>query len=149
MMNRQRITSFIYFTLSAIITWWFIEASPLYDNMEQKLLSCGIAGAKWGIQLLAAFVLLNEKKWVLIKNISIVCLAGSIILLPFSVMAWFWQINSLDFFVGSLLTAVAVMILLYALAVKNAQVSIRWWLGWLFCLAIAVTLQLTAVFDNL
>ena len=148
-MNRKGIIAVIYVTLSTIITWWFIDASPLYENTQQKLLSCGIAGAKWGIQLFAAFVFLNEKKWDFIKNISITCLAGSVILLPYVVLASFFCINSNNFFVGSLMLAVAVMILLYALSVRNAAVSIRWWLGWLVCLAIAILLQLTVVFDFL
>lgn len=146
-MNRKSLLAFIYFVVSTAITWWFIEASPLYENMHQKLLSCSIAGAKWGIQLLAAFLFLGQRRWGFIKNISIVCLVGSFILLPYAVLAWFWQINSTDFFAGSLLVAVAAMILLYALAVKNAGVSIRWWLGWLACLVLAITLQLTVVFD--
>ena len=146
-MNRKGIIAFIYFAISTIITWWFIDASPLYESTQQKILSCSIAGAKWGIQLLAAFVFLGQvKKWDFIKNISIVCLVGSFILLPYAVLAWCWKINNTDFFVGSLLAAVAVMILLYAIAVRNANVSIKWWLGWLTCLAIAIALQLTIVF---
>jgi len=145
-MNRKSVTAVIYFTISTLITWWFIEASPLYESMQQKLVSCSIAGAKWGIQLLAAFVWLGQRKWDFIKNISIVCLVGSFILLPYAVLAWFWQIDNIDFFVGSLLLAVAAMILLYAIAVRNAGVPVKWWLGWLCCLAIAVTLQLSVVF---
>jgi hypothetical protein len=148
-MNRKRIIAFIYFTISTIITWWFIEASPLYESLQQKLLSCGIAGAKWGIQLLAAFIFLRQKKWDFVKNISITCLAGSVILLPYAVLATYWGINNYEFFTGSLMLAVAMMILLYALAVRNAQVSIRWWLAWLGCLAIAILLQLTIVFHVL
>lgn len=145
-MNKKPVIAFIYFTMSAIITWWFIEASPLYDSLQQKLLSCGIAGAKWGIQLLAAFIFLKENRWNFIKNIAVVCLAGSIILVPYAALSWFFQINNKDFFLGSLLLAVGVMILLYAMAVKNAGVAIVWWIGWLVCLVIAVTLQLTIVF---
>lgn len=145
-MNSKLLKSLIYFLLSTVITWWFIEASPLYESMQQKLLSCSIAAAKWGIQLLAAFVLLGQRKWDFIKNISIVCLTGSVMLLPYAVLAWFWKIDQVDFFVGSLLAAVAVMILLYAIAVRNAAVSIKWWLGWMCCLVVAVILQLTIVF---
>ena len=146
-MHRKGITAFIYFTISTIITWWFIEASPLYETTQQKILSCSIAGAKWGIQLLAAFIFLQEKRWDFIKNISIVCLVGSLILLPFAALSWFFKINSDQFFVGSLVLAVAVMILLYAMAVRNAGVAIAWWLGWLVCLALAIGLQLTVVFN--
>ncbi|MBC7934374.1 MAG: hypothetical protein H7Y86_03300 [Rhizobacter sp.] len=147
-MNRKGISAFIYFTISTIITWWFIEASPIYESTQQKLLSCSIAGAKWGIQLLAAFILLKEKKWGFIKNISIVCLMGSLLLLPYAALGWFFHINGSEFFAGSLLLTVAVMILLYAMAVRNAGVAVAWWLGWLGCLGIAILLQLTVVFQR-
>jgi hypothetical protein len=139
----------MYFSVSTIVTWWFIQECPLYSSMQQKLLSCGIAGAKWGIQIIAALLLLKQKKWVFIKNIGLTCLAGSVILLPYAVAAQFWGVDNTSFFAGSLLLAVAVMIFMYALGTKRATVSIKWWLGWLGCLAIAVTLQLTVVFNVL
>ena len=145
-MNKKITLSIICFILSTIITWWFIEASPLYISSEQKLLSCGIAGGKWGLQLVAALIFLGEKKWDFIKNIAVTCLVGSIILLPYAIVSTCFAINNASFFIGSLIVAVAVMIVLYALSVKNAGVKIQWWLGWLCCLAIAVTLQLTVVF---
>jgi hypothetical protein len=149
MLKKKSTIAVVYFLLSTLITWWFIEASPLYTSLNQKLLSCGIAGAKWGIQILAALLLLKEKKWHFIKNIGFTCLAGSLVLVPYAVLSNTQDINSTGFFTGSLLLAVAVMILLYAMSVKNAAVKIYWWLGWLFCLAIAVTLQLTVVFHVL
>jgi hypothetical protein len=136
----------IYFSVSILITWWFIQECPLYTSMQQKLLSCGIAGAKWGIQIAAALLLLKQRKWLFVKNIGFTCLAGSVILLPYSVASRLWGANGTGFFTGSLLLAVAVMILMYALAVKNTGLHIKWWLGWLLCLAVAVTLQLTVVF---
>ena len=145
-MNKKITVAIIYFLLSTLITWWFIQASPLYTSMQQKLLSCGIAGAKWSIQIFTALIFLKERKWHFIKNISFVCLIGSLILLPYAVLSKLWGVNGNDFFVGSLVLAVAVMIFFYAVAVKNAGINIKWWLGWLLCLAIAVTLQLTIVF---
>ncbi len=144
-MSKISLTIF-YFLASTIITWWFIEASPLYTSMQQKLLSCGIAGGKWSIQIVASWFLLKEKKWLFLKNIGLTCFIGSIILLPYSLLSSFSGVNGQNFFLGSLLFAVAVMIFMYAISVKNAQVKIYWWLGWLACLAIAVTLQLTLVF---
>lgn len=148
-MNKKITIAIIYFLLSTLFTWWFIQASPLYTSMSQKLLSCGIAGAKWGIQILAALVFLKQKKWHFIKNISITCLAGSIILIPYAAGSWVWDVNNKDFFIGSLVFAVAVMIFFYAVSVKNAGVKIYWWLGWLACLIVAIVLQLTIVFDVL
>ena len=148
-MNRKIIIAILYFLLSTLITWWFIQASPLYTSMQQKLLSCGIAGAKWTLQIVAALIFLKDKKWIFIRNIAVTCLIGSIILIPYAVFSSLWNINGNDFFIGSLGLAVAVMIFLYALSVKNAGIKMYWWLGWLACLAIAVTLQLTVVFDVL
>jgi hypothetical protein len=136
----------IYFTLSTIITWWFIQECPLYNSFQQELLSGGIAGAKWGIQIIAALLLLKQKKWLFIKNIGFTCLTGSLILLPYAVAARFWGINGTDFFAVSLLLAVAVMIFMYALCTKSAGVNIKWWLFWLLCLSIAIFLQLKLVF---
>lgn len=146
--KKIKLTCF-YFVASTLITWWFIEASPLYTSLQQKLLSCGIAGAKWSIQIIAAWFLLKEKKWLFLKNIGLTCFIGSIILLPYAVLSNASGINGQNFFLGSLLLAVAVMILMYAISVRSTGVKIYWWLGWLVCLAIAVTLQLTVVFHVL
>lgn len=139
----------LYFLLSTLITWWFIIESPLYSSLQQQLLSCGIAGGKWGLQIGAALLFLNNNKWVFIQNIGRACLIGSVILLPYAVAAHFWKWNGNQFFLGSLVVSVATMIVLYAIGTKQAGASIRWWLGWLLCLAIAITLQLTVVFHVL
>lgn len=149
MLNKKITLAILYFTFSTFITWWFIQTSPLYTSMQQKLLSCSIAGAKWGIQIFAAWLFLEEKKWHFIKNIAITCFTGSLILLPYAILSTGYGINNKDFFLSSLLFAVAVMILLYAMSVRNARVKIYWWLGWLACLSIAVSLQLTIVFHVL
>jgi hypothetical protein len=138
-----------YFLFSTLITWWFIIESPLYTSAEQRLLSCGIAGAKWAIQIAAAVLLLGDKKWLFIKNIGQACFWGSVILLPYAVAARLGGYNGNYFFVGSLVFSVASMIVLYAIGTKHAGVKMSWWLFWLLCLAIAITLQLTVVFHVL
>jgi hypothetical protein len=140
-------TAIIYFLLSTLITWWFVAVCPLYSGLQQKLLSTGIAGAKWSLQIIAAYFFLADKKWGFIKNIGRSCLVGSVILLPYAVLASFSNYNSATFFVISLLIAVMAMIVLYFLNVKNTEVSIKWFWGWIICLAIAITLQLTVVFS--
>ncbi len=137
----------VYFSASTIFTWWFIQESPLYNSMQQKLLSGGIAGAKWAIQIIAALLLLQQKKWVFIKNIGFTCLAGSLVLLPYAAASRFWGVNGSNFFTISLLLAVALMIFLYAVGTKSAGVTIKWWLFWLLCLCLAIFLQLTLVFN--
>ncbi|MGC4103210.1 hypothetical protein [Ferruginibacter sp.] len=145
--SRTVFTAFIYFLLSTIITWWFVAVCPLYTSLQQKLLSTGIAGAKWSLQIAAAYFFMQAKKWDFIKNIGATCLVGSVILLPYAVLATWSNYNSGAFFVGSLLAAVITMIVLYFLNVKKLQLSYRWFWGWIFCLAIAITLQLTVVFS--
>ena len=137
----------LYFFLSTIITWWFVDVCPLYTGLQQKLLSTGIAGAKWGLQLAAAYFYLAEKKWDFIKNIGFTCLVGSIILLPYPIAAVFFKIDNTQFFVGSLLVAVLVMIALYFLNVLKLALPKKWFWSWICCLAIAITLQLTVVFS--
>src|SRR4051812_19056576 len=100
------LTAAICFLLSTIITWWFIIAGePLYHDSNKMLLSCSIAGGKWAIQIGMAFLFLKEKRWPFIKRISIVCLAGSLILLPFCIPA-IQQILGLDGFLFSLVACV-------------------------------------------
>jgi hypothetical protein len=137
----------LYFFLSTGITWWFVDVCPLYESLQQKILSTGIAGAKWGLQIAAAYFLPGNKKWDFIKNIGATCLVGSVILLPYAIAATFSDQNGATFFVGSLLIAVAVMIVLYFWGVQKLALHKKWFWGWIVCLAIAITLQLTLVFS--
>lgn len=145
--SKEIYRSILYFLLASIITWWFVDASPLYVGLQQKLLSTGIAGTKWGLQIFAAYFFLSQKKWDFLKNMGATCLVGSVILLPYAFAATFSQINGPTFFVGSLLIAVVVMIVLYFLNVQKIGLPIKWFWGWICCLAIAITLQLTVVFS--
>ena len=137
----------LYFFLSTIITWWFVDVCPLYTGLQQKLLSTGIAGAKWGLQIGVAYFFLAEKKWEFIKNIGFTCLVGSVILVPYPIATVFFKIDNSQFFVGSLIVAVLVMIILYFLNVQKLALPKKWFWGWIFCLVIAITLQLTVVFS--
>jgi hypothetical protein len=77
---------------------------PLYTSVQQQLLSTGIAGGKWSIQIIAAYFLLADKKWRSIKNIGGTCLIGSLILLPYAMMTGFSGNDSAVFcrlFIGS------------------------------------------------
>jgi len=146
--NRNNIKfAAFYFLLSTLITWWFIEASPLYSSTSQKLLSCAIAGAKWNIQILAAMVFLQEKKWVFLRNIGFTCLVGSLILLPYSIGSFISKDNDGSFFIISLIVSVFAMVFSYYISVKKSEVGTHWFAGWLFCLAVAITLQLKVIFN--
>lgn len=137
----------LYFLLSTAITWWFVDVCPLYSSVQQKLLSTGIAGAKWGLQIVAAYFFLTEKKWDFLKNMSATCLAGSVILIPYAFAASFTTLNDPLFFIASLIIAVLLMIILYFLNVQKLALPKKWFWAWIFCLAIAITLQLTVVFS--
>jgi hypothetical protein len=132
------------FAASTLITWLFIDNSYLYTSTNQKLLSCGIAGAKWTIQITAAIIILKEKKWMFLKKISLTCLAGSVVLLPYVLSNA--NIKSEKFFLASLITSVLIMIISYYRSVKKVGVHMNWYYGWLVCLGIAILLQLTIVF---
>ena len=61
--SKNIINAAAYFLLSTVITGWFIEkGNVLYDNANMMLFSGSIAGAKWGIQILAALIFLEDKK---------------------------------------------------------------------------------------
>jgi hypothetical protein len=136
----------LYFFLSTVITWWFVDVCPLYTGLQQKLLSTGIAGAKWVLQIVFAYFFLREKKWDFLKNMGATCMAGSVILIPYAFAASFTTLNPL-FFIASLIIAVLLMIILYFLNVHKLGLPKKWFWGWIFCLAIAITLQLTVVFS--
>jgi hypothetical protein len=149
-MNRKPlILAILYFVLATLITWWFIKESPLYTSQKQQLLSCGIAGGKWAIQILAALIVLKERRWVFIKDIGMTAFAGSIILLPYAILGSVFGINGKDFFLGSLTISIALMVFMYAISVRHSRLHIAWWLGWLICLSIAIILQLRLIFDVL
>ena len=145
--TRNIYLALLYFFLSTAITWWFVAVCPLYTGLQQKLLSTGIAGAKWSLQIVAAYFFLTQKKWDFLKNMGATCLVGSIILLPYAISATISTLNSATFFIGSLLIAVAVMIVLYFLNVQKLALPKKWFWGWICCLAIAIALQLTVVFS--
>lgn len=149
-MNRREPFLFLlYFALSGLITWWFILVCPLYISYEQMFLSTGIAGAKWGIQIILGLIFLKEKKWFFLKYIGLVCFIGSCLLIPYIFSSLMKLNNSSVFFIGSLVTAVISMICSYCWIVKKLMLPIKWLFYWLFSLAIAISLQLTVVFHVL
>ncbi len=136
----------LFFILSTIITWWFIfEGRLLYFSPEKMILSCAIAGTKWGIQIVMAILFLHEAKWIFIKRIGLTCFVGSCILIPYSLSDFIKAIpNS---FLLSLIIAIVVMVGMYYRSVQNTQLSLLWFWGWIVCLAIAISLQIFVVFS--
>lgn len=145
--TRQIVQAVVYFFLATVITWYFIECgSSLYHFDEDKMrLSCAIAGGKWAVQILAAFFLLKEKRWLFISTIGFTCLIGSVLLIPYCIT----PVRNLlpeNGFLLSLMASVGTMLVFYYHSVRTCGVSMRWYLLWIMCLATAITLQLTVVF---
>lgn len=136
----------VYFLLATLITAWFIAVAPMYISDGQMVLSGTIAGGKWAIQIIAAFIWLPSIKYEFLRRIAHTCFVGSVLLLPYCVGGAFLNYNSPYFFIGSLVLAVFAMIALYYKSVRKCNISLNWWWGWLVCLVIAITLQLTVVF---
>lgn len=137
----------IYFLFAAILTLWFIARKFwLYDSVELMGLSGSIAGAKWAIQVIAALFLLKNQRWLFIKRTGLVALIGSAALMIYYVLPNNWGFGTLAV---SVAFSVLIMIGLYYRAVKQSGISIAWFWGWIICLATAITLQLTVVFDIL
>lgn len=135
----------LYFLFGTIITTWFIARKFwLYDSAELMILSGTFAGAKWAIQILAALILLRQQRWIFIKNIGFVCLAGSAALLIYYFLPISWGFSTLAI---SVAFSVLIMIFLYYRAVKQSFLPVGWFWSWIICLLIAITLQLTVVFD--
>ena len=130
---KNQILFLIYFGSSTLITWWFVAASPLYISKEQEFLSTLIAGGKWGLQIILAFVFLGRQKWFFVKNIGFVCFVGSCILTPYIILSKLDITNDVLLFAGSLVAAVVAMIYYYFRAVKLSMVPLKWWFFWLVC----------------
>lgn len=144
--NRNIFLFFLYFFLSTVITWWFIAVCPLYISKQQMLLSCGIAGGKWMIQIVAGYLLLGDQKWEFLRRIGHTCFIGSVILLPYAVVGSCFLVSGAEAFVTFLALSVVTMIGVYRWNVRRMRLPLKWWFAWLGCLAIAISLQLTVVF---
>jgi len=147
--QKNQLLFLVYFFLSSLFTWWFIILSPMYISTNQMLFSTFIAGGKWALQIILGFILLKEKSWEFLKGIGKVCFIGSSILLPFVLSSFFEINNNSNFFFSSLIVAVLVMIIKYFQVIKHLKININWWFFWMFCLIIAITMQLTFVFHFL
>lgn len=130
------------FALSILITGLFIRAYGGYVSLESMLLSGSIASAKWAIQMIAGLCLLDEKRWLYIRELAAACLIGSLTLLPYAFFS-----GGPTFFFGSLLFCILTMGLVICLRLSRIGLSWHWQVLWFILLACAVSLQLTVVFD--
>ena len=146
--NKNILLSLVYFLLATVVTGIFIANKFwLYSSVNAMILSGCVAGVKWLIQIVAAFVLLKELKWVFIRRIGFVCFIGSVILFVYYIFNFLpLPLGGFSQFILSIGLSVLVMIAMYYRAVKKTGLSIAWFLGWILCLIIAIILQVFVVF---
>lgn len=141
---RQALEITIAFALSTLITAIFIRAYGGYVSKETMILSGTIAGGKWAVQIALGWVLLREKRWIYIRELSLTCLIGSFVLLPFALSS-----GSANYFFGSLLASICAMAISIVVRLRSAGFPWQWPVLWFLILFVAVTLQLTIVFHIL
>lgn len=149
MSNKKTIfLAIVYFLLSAALAGIFIANKFwLYNNINAMIFSGTIAGGKWLLQIIAAYIFLKEKKWEFIKRIGFVCFIGSLILFVYYIFNFFpLPIDGFSQFIVSIGLSVLAMIMMYYRTVKKTGLSIKWFWGWMICLVIAISLQLNIVF---
>lgn len=146
--NKNIIKAALYFLLSVILTGIFINQKFwLYSSVNAMIVSGSIAGTKWLIQIVAALVFLNKRKWEFIRRIGFVCFIGSVVLFVYYIFNFLpLPFGGFSQFVLAIALAVLVMIFGYYQAVKKTGLSVKWFWAWMFCLVIAIFLQVMVVF---
>jgi hypothetical protein len=146
--NSNIIKAVLYFLLSVIRTGIFIASKVwLYSYVNSMILSGCIAGGKWLMQIIAAFIFLKEKKWEFISRIGFVCFVGSLVLFVYYIFNFLpLPVGSFSQFVLSIGLSVLVMTKMYYEVVRTTGISVRWFWGWIVCLTVAVMLQVKIVF---
>ena len=106
-----------------------------------------IASTKWALQLTAAGIWLGKEKWIFIKRLGLVCLTGSCLLYTYNLMSYLpLPFSGFTQFIVAITIAVITMAFFYYRAVKRVGLPLKWFIGWLICLVIAIVLQITVVF---
>lgn len=147
-MIKNILVATFYFVSSAFIAWWFInEAKLMYFSQNDLVLLLVIAVSKWSIQIGAALFFLNEKKWEFIRQIGFICFVGSCILIPYCMFVFVKQLYVS--FAFSVFFSTMLMIVLYYKTVARNGLSLKWFWGWLLCMAIASSLQFILLFTIL
>ena len=106
-----------------------------YISLRQMLLSGGIAGGEWAIQLSLAWFRLGDEKWRYYREMGMICAIGSSILVPYIITSGGWE-----YFLASLIGCVVVMAGLICWRLSNLGLRKFWVPLWFGLLAVAVTL---------
>ena len=140
--NKDLSIAAIGFAASLLLTWLFIERFDGYISTTQMMLSGAIAGGKWAIQLLLAAAILGERRWSYFREMGVVSGIGSCMLIPYILVGGSWA-----FFLGFLILCVVIMAVLVVSRLAAIGMTRRWAVLWFALLGVAVSLQLTLVFD--
>lgn len=146
--TKNILLAIVYFSLSIVLTGIFIANKFwLYPSVNAMCISGVIAGSKWAIQLVAAWIWLDKEKWIFIRRLGMVCLIGCCLLYTYNLIGFLaLPFSGFNQFILAIAIAVGVMIAFYYRAVKKSNLSIKWFLAWVVCLAIAIGLQIKIVF---
>jgi hypothetical protein len=143
MVTRNVFWAALYFFIAAALTIFFISGKLwLYSSERTMRISAAITGIKWLVQVIAAIVLLGDKKWTFIRGLGFVCLSGSLTLylyylFPFLPIA----IDGFSQFIVSVASSILVTILMYYNIVQQNRISVAWFFGWAACLSVSFLLQ--------
>jgi hypothetical protein len=138
----------LYFFLSVIITYVFIDSNPAYNSFEIKITALTIAALVWAIQVVGAFILLQSKKYIFLREAGKVCFWGSVSLMASVVINYVFAFPlqvQLQVSAINVLLSVVLMTILFTKFLKQLHLSYRWVVVWLLCLCIAVPLQANRV----
>ena len=134
----------LYFTLSIIVTYVFIDSNPVYNTKRFKIVALTIASIVWGIQVAGAFIFLSNRKYIFLREAGNVCFWGSVSLMASVLvnhLAEFSTETELKISGANVLLSVILMSILFAKFIKRLQLTYYWLIIWLLCLCIAVPLQ--------
>jgi hypothetical protein len=134
----------LYFFLSVIITYVFIDSNPAYNSVEIKITALTIAALVWAIQVVGAFILLQSKKYIFLREAGKVSFWGSVSLMASVVINYVFafplqvqlQVSGIN-----VLLSVVLMTILFIKFLNQQHLPYKWVVVWLLSLCIAVPLQ--------
>ncbi|HEX8332624.1 MAG TPA: hypothetical protein VF622_08370 [Segetibacter sp.] len=141
---KSKTLAILYFTLSIIVTYVFIDCNPVYNSFDFQLTALTIAAIVWGIQVAGAFIYLKALKYAFLREAGKVCFLGSVSLMASVLINYFFTFSvdvQLRISAANILITVILMAILFAKFLKILRLPFTWLVVWLICLCIAVPLQ--------
>jgi hypothetical protein len=143
-MMKSKHLALLYFLLSVVITYVFIDSNVVYNSYQIKLIALTIASVVWGIQVVGAFIFLKNKKYLFLREAGKVCFWGSVSLMASVVINYLFAFPlqvQLQVSAINVLLSIILMTFLFTKFLKQLHLSYKWVVVWLLCLSIAVPLQ--------